>query len=89
MTRTHVAISASDTVEEADEGVEILLTVEDPTKANLFNPADVQVVAVATDSEVPVTTTAKVFKASKADAVVEKTVDKTVQEAAVVQPAEI
>ncbi|MCX4729801.1 hypothetical protein [Streptomyces sp. NBC_01363] len=79
-------LTAAYTEDQAQtDGVEMLLTVEDPSKATKKDPAQVEVTAVAPVTDEAVTTTADVTKPRKAEDVAGKAIDKTVAE--VVTPA--
>ncbi|UFQ16460.1 MULTISPECIES: hypothetical protein [Streptomyces] len=65
----------------AQDGIEVLLTVEDPSTASASNPTTVQTIVVAPDAPEPVTKTAEVYSAEQVDKVAETTVDQTVKEA--------
>ncbi|MES9589926.1 hypothetical protein ABWK57_13855 [Streptomyces sp. NPDC094045] len=81
-----LAIRAAHATGGESNGIEVLLTVEDPTTANQLNPAKVEVVAAALEAEEPVTTTAEVFQTSKVGDVASETVDKSVEQASDVLP---
>ncbi|MER5439698.1 hypothetical protein [Streptomyces sp. NPDC002790] len=65
----------------ADDSIEMVLTVEDPSYASVFNPTTVTTIAVSSDSSEPVTNTAEVYSPLRADNVAKKTVSETVKEA--------
>ncbi|QUI30717.1 hypothetical protein H9W91_07475 [Streptomyces alfalfae] len=67
--------------EPEPEGVHLILTMEDPTKATPLNPASVTATAVAEGETAPVTVEAEVRKPSSADEVAEHVVEKSVEEA--------
>ncbi|WP_406421773.1 hypothetical protein OH809_15925 [Streptomyces sp. NBC_00873] len=68
--------------DEEPDGIEMLLTVEDPSKATKTDPAQVEVTAVDPETDETVTTTADVTKPHKAEDVTEKAIDETVTAAA-------
>ncbi|MFM9367632.1 hypothetical protein [Streptomyces sp. Da 82-17] len=78
----HYGIFAAFQDEPAEkDGIELVLTVEDPSHASLFNPTTVTTVAVTPDSPEPVTNTAEVYSPKRVDKVAERTVNETVKDA--------
>jgi hypothetical protein len=69
-------------------GVEILLTVEDPTKATPADPATVTVTALAPTADVPVVTTAQITDPTTATADTVQTVSQAVADAVDTAPAD-
>lgn len=68
--------------DEEPDGIEMLLTVEDPSQATKKDPAQVEVTAVDPETDEAVTKTAEVTKPKKADDVAEKAIKETLAEVA-------